>query len=110
MRKEEKLQVMQDNPSDKRHGTRNGYQIGCRCARCVAANRRYKTRRRDRENLLKALSKERCLKQMQEDPTDKRHGTATGYNYGCRCEKCLMVGRLYYLRSARLERKERHDR
>lgn len=30
----------------------------------------------------------RCLRQMQEDPEDRRHGTVTGYSYGCRCEAC----------------------
>ncbi len=27
------------------------------------------------------------------DPTDPKHGTATGYCYGCRCEACLDAGR-----------------
>ena len=30
----------------------------------------------------------RCLKQMQANPEDPRHGTVTGYSYGCRCEAC----------------------
>lgn len=32
--------------------------------------------------------RERILKQMQEDPGHEKHGTATGYTYGCRCERC----------------------
>ena len=28
-----------------------------------------------------------------DDPSDKRHGTTTGYGYGCRCERCLEAGR-----------------
>lgn len=27
------------------------------------------------------------------NPDDRRHGTITGYNYGCRCEACSEVGR-----------------
>lgn len=25
---------------------------------------------------------------MCDDPMDKRHGTTTGYKYGCRCNRC----------------------
>ena len=32
--------------------------------------------------------KSRRLAKMAEDPGDELHGTPTGYNYGCRCERC----------------------
>lgn len=28
------------------------------------------------------------LAQMSADPSDRRHGTPHGYDYGCRCPKC----------------------
>lgn len=28
------------------------------------------------------------LREMQENPDDRRHGTLSGYTYGCRCERC----------------------
>ena len=37
------------------------------------------------------------------NPDDRRHGTSTGYNYGCRCDACSEIGRA----KAR-ERRERH--
>lgn len=33
-------------------------------------------------------NRKKHLKAMLENPDDKRHGTRTGYLYGCRCEKC----------------------
>lgn len=45
------------------------------------------------------------LAQMLADPYDARHGTTTGYQYGCRCERCLEAKRLwkrdYYERKSR---------
>ena len=36
------------------------------------------------------------------NPDDRRHGTVTGYNHGCRCERCSEAGRA--------KAKERRDR
>lgn len=30
---------------------------------------------------------------MIDDPGDKRHGTPTGYKYGCRCDRCVEAAR-----------------
>lgn len=32
--------------------------------------------------------RKRQLAVMSADPGDPRHGTITGYSYGCRCERC----------------------
>ena len=37
--------------------------------------------------------KRRRFAKMSEDPSDALHGTATGYNYGCRCERCAAAKR-----------------
>lgn len=34
------------------------------------------------------LRRERYLAEMIADPSDRRHGTITGYGYGCRCSRC----------------------
>ena len=28
------------------------------------------------------------LRELNANPDDKRHGTTTGYGYGCRCDAC----------------------
>nr|DAL99457.1 MAG TPA: hypothetical protein [Caudoviricetes sp.] len=34
------------------------------------------------------MEKTRRLARMADDPDDELHGTPTGYNYGCRCDRC----------------------
>lgn len=40
------------------------------------------------EKLRLVRCKRKCLAVMTYDPRDVRHGTVTGYGYGCRCERC----------------------
>ena len=47
----------------------------------------YRPRRKGQE----IACKERRLAKMRDDPTDPLHGTETGYNYGCRCERCRVA-------------------
>ena len=34
------------------------------------------------------VRRERCLAELKADSGDPRHGTMTGYTYGCRCRRC----------------------
>ena len=43
---------------------------------------------RPRRKRIEIACKMRRLAKMEEDPEDPLHGTATGYNYGCRCGRC----------------------
>lgn len=44
----------------------------------------------------------KALAEMRADPEDRRHGTRTGYNYGCRCDGCRAA-----VREASKERRRR---
>lgn len=102
------------DPSDPRHGTTNGYGVGCRCDRCRAAMRAYSARRlsqhrdvirqkqsiyyRKHKNELKDKRIVRYAKakaRLEADPLDPQHGTRTGYIYGCRCDKCRQANHDY---------------
>ena len=39
----------------------------------------------------------RALARMEADPSDPHHGTPTGYNYGCRCDRCREAKRATYM-------------
>ncbi len=58
----------------------------------------------DKRERTKELVKKR-LAEMQANPEDPRHGTKTGYAYGCRCDRCKQAHSAYqrkiYLRRKR---------
>lgn len=65
-----------NDPTDKRHGTPNGYNnYGCRCDRCRAAHAADSLKRKNARRIA---------------PTPRHvHGTVNGYdNYSCRCKRC----------------------
>lgn len=80
------------------------------CGKPVDAKARHTETRqkpKDRTNAKereKELVKKR-LAEMQANPEDPRHGTKTGYAYGCRCERCVQAHSAYqrkiYLRRKR---------
>lgn len=77
------LQGMIESPPRKKwqHGTRWGYDQGCRCDKCKRANAdRFMARRR---------------KQGIPKRTPPKHGTRSKYVHGCRCEKCRIAARTY---------------
>lgn len=49
----------------------------------------YRPRRKSQE----IACKRRRLAKMREHPDDELHGTPTGYNYGCRCDRCAAAKR-----------------
>lgn len=50
---------------------------------------------------------EKHLEDMIADPNDRRHGTVTGYKYGCRCERCRAASREARNKGAAMERERR---
>lgn len=78
---------------DTRHGTRNAYNLGCRCKKCCAVHSCFsKANYASRDQ--KAVRQTRLA--LLQDPRSSFHGTTTGYNYGCRCVVCREAMRKYY--------------
>lgn len=75
--------VKWENRPKAQHGTRSGYQSGCRCDECRTALRDY-ARDRRREN--------GGTQGKRVDIPEERHGKNSTYmNYGCRCDPCKAV-------------------
>ena len=45
----------------------------------------------EQEKIVYRKSVEKRLREMQENPYDRAHGTPTGYKYGCRCFHCKVA-------------------
>jgi len=55
-------------------------------------------------------TKKNNLEKLLADPNDHRHGTTTGYDYGCRCLKCKAASSDYYRKkTGRAPRKKKLD-
>lgn len=48
------------------------------------AKRRIKMKRKE----LAKVKRDAALKELRANPDDRRHGKMTGYQHGCRCERC----------------------
>lgn len=82
------------------HGTRTGYQKGCRCEPCVTANGHYMASWRRSTGRTKASTiyvPNRYLNEAE-------HGTRAKYVGGCRCEPCTVANRAYQRSYMRLHR------
>lgn len=55
-----------------KHGTRTGYNQGCRCVECVAVQAEY----------------QRTYRRRRLEAGDFKHGWGGYYTVGCRCDTC----------------------
>ena len=88
------LSKMKDDPNDPHHGTLFGYNCGCRCDKCRQVMRDYYKNHKPSKEKAKAF-RTKALYELETNPNDSRHGTPTGYAYGCRCERCRLAAKKY---------------
>lgn len=86
----EKTHCPQGHPYDEQNTYRrpSGGRICRECSR--AAGRRFVDKRRGGPSKRPPYAPPQ---RVLEDPDDYRHGTRTGYGYGCRCEPCCEAAR-----------------
>jgi len=67
---------------DRAHGTRHGYsKLKCRCDDCKKANSEWWKAYKQRSGYVR-------IKMQMPAHTEAKHGSATMYTYGCRCDAC----------------------
>ena len=78
---------------DQRHGSRTGYNLGCRCPKCSEAHSAY-----IRVHYANSDRKGICIARLREleHKENPFHGTITGYSYGCRCDRCKNAAKQHY--------------
>jgi len=70
---------------DRRHNTRRGYNLGCRCPRC-----------RELHRLAKRQGDAERAERLAADPTLATHGNCSTYsNWKCRCGPCTAAYSVY---------------
>lgn len=64
-----------------------------RTAKGRAIRREYAKAHPVQRKITRVHCAQRALSAMKNDALDKRHGTTTGYDYGCRCDRCRAAKR-----------------